>query len=99
MAINNRVCSTCGQKYSFCPNCGADKYKPSWASEFCSEDCKDIYQIATDFNLGYTSKADSQAKLNKIKLKPIEQYTSMIQKDINNIKSKSHEVVVQKNKK
>lgn len=91
MARKNKVCSTCGSKYAYCPTCNsADKLAPTWKSEFCTETCKDIWQIATEFNLGIISQEDAQVMLGALDLKPTEEYKEMIQNDINNIR---HEVV------
>lgn len=102
MAKKNRKCATCGATYSYCPTCvTADKYAPSWKSEFCSEDCKDIYETATKFNLNIISKEEAKSNLEIIGIMPIENYVPMIQNDIKNITSKNdvketvttHEVV------
>jgi hypothetical protein len=97
MAKKNRQCTCCGIAYEYCPTCGNGQLKPSWMSEFCSEDCKTLFETATKFNLNIITKEVAQKKLESINLKPVGKYTEMLQKDIKNIMSKptgeNHEVV------
>lgn len=97
MANKYKNCSCCGTKYEFCPTCGNGKFLPSWMTEFCSESCKSLWETATKFNLGIITKEVAQKELASLDLKPVETYTEMLQKDINNITAKSvgdkHEVV------
>lgn len=89
MARKNRRCACCGATYEYCPTCGNGQVKPSWMSEFCSEDCKTLFEIATKFNLGIITKETAQAELETLNLKPTEAYTEVLQKDIKSIKAKS----------
>lgn len=101
MAKNNKTCTVCGKKYSYCVNCYDDRLKPTYMNEFCSETCKDVFEIATRFNLNLITKSEAQSMLELLELKPTEQYTEMIQNDIKNIMAKpkmdiqsnKHEVV------
>lgn len=99
----NRTCATCGKKYAYCSSCYEDRLKPAWMNEFDCEGCKSIFEIATKFNLKMISQSEAQSALNKIVLKPIEQYTKVIQNDIQNImetpkKTVKHEAIKAKEK-
>lgn len=108
----NRKCICCSTEYSYCPNCGGpDKLKPSWYSEFCSEDCKDLWMTATKFNMGMVEKKDAKEIISALSLKDKSEYAKCVQTDLDNIfkdeekvptkakKSKSHEVVIKKENK
>lgn len=57
IAKNNKNCIICGTAYSYCPNCGADRKKPSWYAIFDSENCNNIYEILTNYRDGvYTAE-------------------------------------------
>lgn len=85
MAVKNRVCATCGKTYKFCPSCGEDALKPAWMVEYCTEDCKDIWEIATKFNLKVMTKEQARTEMLKIKLNPIDTYSDAVKQDIKNI--------------
>lgn len=85
MARRNRECYLCGQDYKYCPTCSQDKNKPSWMSEFHSENCKNIFQICTNFNLGIMSKHEAQTALEQCDLSNKENFKDYVQKDFENI--------------
>lgn len=85
MAIkDNRTCWCCKSKYTFCPSCSkADALKEPWYAEFCSEDCKDLWQTAVKYNLNQITKSEAKSIISAMTLKPIEQYANCIQRDLN----------------
>lgn len=87
MAIkNNKKCQACGTAYSYCPSCSrADALKPSYFSEFCSSECKDLWYTATIFNMNKLTKAEAKAIISALALKPADQYVACIQRDLKNI--------------
>ena len=87
MAIkNNKKCQACGTAYSYCPTCSrADALKPSYFSEFCSSECKDLWYTATKFNMNKLTKAEAKAIISALALKPADQYVACVQRDLNNI--------------
>lgn len=81
--VKNKTCLCCTSKFSFCPDCSKkDALKPSWASEFCSEDCMTIWKTATKFNLGKLTKAEAKSIISALPLKPIDQYVKCVQRDL-----------------
>ena len=56
-----RSCVVCNSKYSFCPRCEKDMHKPLYHFTFCSEKCKDIYDITSK----YTDKIIDKKEANK----------------------------------
>lgn len=106
----NRKCICCSIEYSYCPNCGGtDRLKPSWYSEFCSEDCKELWMTATKFNMGMIEKKDAKDIILALSLKDKSEYVKCVQTDLDNIlkdeekvptkakKPKSHVVVKKEN--
>ena len=43
----NRKCIICGKLYNYCPNCSGIDNRPLWYASFDSEQCKDIFDIAS----------------------------------------------------
>ena len=85
MGRRARVCYLCGSTYQYCPTCSQDKMKPSWMSEFHSENCKNIFDICTRFNMKLMSKSEAQAALNACDLSNKANFKSYVQRDLENI--------------
>lgn len=83
MAKKNRTCLTCNEKYSYCSNC--NRTDPFWMAEFHSENCKNIFEICTNFNVGLMSKSEAQEALNSCDLSNKANFKSYIQRDLENI--------------
>lgn len=83
MAKKNRKCVTCGEKYSYCPNC--DRKAPYWMTEFHDENCKNIFQLCTQYNVGLLTKEQAQEALSACDLSNKENFAECIQRDFANI--------------
>ena len=103
MARRSRECYLCGTKYSFCGSCTNDRTKPAWMSEFHEENCKNIFDICTRYNLSIISKDEAKAALKECDLSNKDNFKDYVQYDIANIfaedktirgnNTTSHEVV------
>lgn len=78
MAKNNKICATCGKQYHYCNNCAADNSKPAWMNMFCSENCKDLFQTATDYYAGELTASKAKAAINKLDTTNKDQFKSSI---------------------
>ena len=78
MAKNNKICATCGKHYHYCPTCAADNSKPAWMNMFCSENCKDLFQTATDYYAGELAASKAKASINKLDITNKDQFKSSI---------------------
>lgn len=85
MAKRDRKCYLCGEKYKYCPTCSQDRSKPSWMNEFHNENCKNIFDICTRFNMGTMSKKEAQDALKNCDLSGKENFKSYVQTDFENI--------------
>ena len=52
MVKDNKTCILCGKKYSYCSRCSEFDHLPRWMECYCSENCKNIFNILS----GYTMK-------------------------------------------
>lgn len=82
MAKLNKTCTVCGTKYSYCPVCSADNSKPSWMNMFCSENCKDLFQAATDYYAGELEPGKAKVIVEKSDLSNKENFKPSVQKFI-----------------
>lgn len=82
MGRRSRECYLCGENYKYCPTCSQDKMKPAWMSEFHSENCKNIFDICTRFNMQLMSKSEAQVALNACDLSNKSNFKSYAQRDL-----------------
>ena len=95
MGRRTRECYLCKSKYSYCPTCSQDRTKPSWMAEFHSENCKDIFDICTRFNMGLFTKEEAKSAIEKCDLSNKLNFRSSVQNTLSNI-LKVDEVVFEK---
>lgn len=104
MGRRTRECYLCGEKYNYCPNCSNDRIKPTWMAEFHDENCKNIFDIATRFNMQLLTKEEAKAAMEKCDLSNKENFKDYVKRDLKNIfaekvskpavkSAKAHEVV------
>ena len=82
MARKSRECYLCGVEYKYCGTCSNDRMKPAWMSEFHSENCKNIFDICTRFNMKLMSKTDAQEALISCDLSNKANFKSYVQNDL-----------------
>lgn len=82
MGRRNRECYLCGKDYQYCPTCSQDRMKPVWMSEFHSDNCKNIFDICTRFNMKLMSKTDAQQALDTCDLSNKANFKSYVQRDL-----------------
>ena len=68
MSNKDRHCSVCGKTYSYCPRCQEDENKPYWYFCFCSENCKEIYEVTSNFEGGKIDGITAKEELKKLDL-------------------------------
>lgn len=109
MAKRAKECYLCSEHYEYCSTCFEDRMKPAWMAEFHSENCKNIWDIATRFNMQLLTKEEAMAAMEKCDLSNKDNFKDCVKRDLENIfekdekpaskakKAKSHEVVKQEN--
>ena len=85
MGKRDRKCYLCGETYKYCPTCSQDKMKPSWMVTFHSEDCKNIFETCTSFNLGMITKEEAQEAIIACDLSNQANFKPYVQKDLEKI--------------
>jgi gas vesicle protein len=87
-----RICATCRQKYHYCPRCRQDADKPYFYFTFCSENCKDIYNVTSSFEDGRISASEAKAQLDKLDLSKSEKFGESYKNSIAKIYAETIEV-------
>ena len=65
---NNKTCIVCSKKYSYCPTCNEDRNKMPWHNIYCSENCKIIFEVASDYLAEALDRKEAKDKLAKCDL-------------------------------
>ena len=61
---NNRKCICCSVEYRYCNTCNEDKMKPAWHTIYHNENCKDIFNTASDYLAGAITKEEARQKFD-----------------------------------
>ena len=95
-----RTCCVCHEEYSFCPVCNSeDRLKPTWHFAYCSENCKDIYNITSSFEDGRMTDIEAKTKLEKLDLSRKEYFGESYKNSIASIMKAKAQVIKKENKK
>lgn len=86
MSQGDRKCIVCGKEYKFCHNCGNDDRKDeTWRNIFCSENCKNIYNILSMQGNGHIDDGKAKDMLSKLDLSRLGEFRADFKKQIESI--------------
>lgn len=94
-----RICSVCKRTYKYCPSCKEDAKKPTWLFAFCSKNCRNIYNITSDFENKQLTDIEAKAKLEKLDLSRKEYFGESYKNSIASIMKAKAQVIKKENKK
>lgn len=91
---HERICIVCGTSYKYCRRCG--KYTPRQGGEmFCSDNCRDIFNVCSRFVTGKISAIEAKALLDNLDLSNIENFQKALKGDIERIMQEAAPVDVE----
>ena len=61
---NNRKCICCSTEYRYCNSCSEDRTKPVWYTIYHNENCKNIFDTASDYLAGAITKEEARQKFD-----------------------------------
>ena len=61
---NNRKCICCSTEYRYCNSCSEDRTKPVWYTIYHNENCKNIFDTASDYLAGAITKEEAGQKFD-----------------------------------
>lgn len=94
-----RMCCVCHKEYPFCLCNPEDRLKPTWYFAYCSENCKDIYNVTSAFEDGRMTDIKAKAKLEKLDLSRKEYFGESYKNSIASIMKAKAQVIKKENKK
>lgn len=80
-----RTCAVCRTSYRYCPKCKEDENKETWYFTFCSENCKDIYNITSDFEDNHVLANEAKKKLENLNLSKLDNFGASYKSSIGKI--------------
>lgn len=93
MKENYRTCAVCRDSYQFCPRCKKDTEKPLWFFSFCSENCKNIYDITSQFENNKLNTDEAKEQLNRLDLSKRDNFGESYKISIDKIYKSIYETV------
>ena len=96
---NLRMCCVCHKEYPFCLCNPEDRLKPTWHFAYCSENCKDIYNVTSAFEDGRMTDIEAKEKLEKLDLSRKEYFGESYKNSIASIMKAKAQVIKKENKK
>lgn len=85
----DRKCIICGKKYKYCIPCGNGSPNETWRYIYCSEDCRQLFNIASDWTANKLSAIEAKIKLDGINIPPLNNLQSSLRKNLDEIYSES----------
>lgn len=85
MTNSKRICHTCGSEYEYCPGCARSAGKPEWMLIWCSDECKDVFEALSAYNLQVGTAEDVKDALQKHEVVGYEKYIPRIRKQLQKI--------------
>lgn len=77
---NRRKCIVCKSEYEYCGHCDSNKKINTWKNNYCSENCRDLFKIVTDYIGNIIDIKTAKERLSDINLNitPTEQINKYI---------------------
>ena len=91
-----RTCSVCRKTYKYCPKCREYESLPTWMFAFCSENCKNIYGVTSDYEDRHITADEAKKQLDKFDLSMIDNFGTSYQNTINDINKKVTSIKIAK---
>lgn len=85
----DRRCCVCGKRYNFCIPCGKGNPNETWRYIYCSEDCREIFNIANEWTANKISATTAKIRLNGINVPPLNNLQPSLRKNLDEIYSES----------
>lgn len=98
MSRGDRKCLICQKAYRFCGHCANEEHREdTWRTVFCSENCREIFDILSMQGNGHIESSEAKHKLENLDLSKLEGFRDDFKKQIESIK-KTYVAVAQQKK-
>ena len=67
-----RTCKICGKQYEYCGHCPSKNLIEPWRNLYCSENCRETFQIMGQYSAGKIKATEARAEAAEEKIKATE---------------------------
>lgn len=68
MSRFERKCIVCGKISEYCPYCAEYAHLPTWRAIYCSENCKELFDVSSDYLIGKLSDEETRQRIQECDL-------------------------------
>ena len=65
-----RTCKICGKQYEYCGHCPSKNLIEPWRNLYCSENCRDSFEVMGQYSVGKISATEAREKLESFGVNP-----------------------------
>lgn len=88
MVRGERSCCLCTKIYKYCPDCsGTVKKGETWRMLYCSENCRDIFNVLSQKAFGHIGNEEAAERLSKLDITKRAQFRQDLKDQVNSILS------------
>lgn len=80
-----RTCVVDNSKYNYCPKCGHDDPMESWRRNFCSENCREIYNVSSSYVRKMLTANEAKQLLNGLDISKLNNFNTSYKNTISDI--------------
>lgn len=84
-----RICIVDRKEYRYCDKCGKFIAREG-GLRFCSDNCKDIYEVCSAYKFGHITAEEAKEKLDKLDISGLENFVEPLQENIYEILGKTN---------
>lgn len=86
MSEKKRTCLVCRTKYDWCNHCSSKAHdREEWKNIYCSENCKDIFDIVSAREFNHIGSLEAKTKLQSKDLSGLEGFREDLKKIVKDI--------------
>jgi len=80
-----RFCIVCKQKYEYCDHCGEYSKYPKWMASFDKEECHEVYNAVSAYNMGLIDKDKVEKVLKTYNVTDFSKYNDGLANKLNEL--------------
>lgn len=65
-----RTCKICGKQYEYCSHCPSKNLIQPWRTLYCSEECRDSFEVMGKYSVGKMPATEAREKLEGFGITP-----------------------------
>lgn len=88
MSKYERTCIVCGKVTEYCPYCAQYAHMPNWHTIYCSENCKELFDIVSNYKIGKLTDDEVNEQVLKCDLSYKDRLNVKIRETIEKFESK-----------